>query len=297
MMGTTMDKSSCEWVRGRLPLWMGPGALNDPDDDGGDLSVEDGQAIERHLGSCPGCRAHQSGLSRAQQALAATAGSLSVAHDAPSLWPALERRIAVQHGFGGAQATRPQSTSDGSAPAWTLAILDDERPIRSAWMQDTLREMAETAGLAVLSDRMSGGRRGRAGRSPVGASGSWRVVVTSLAASIVALLIIVPTAWRKQSVAEATIRGNAAPLAMVGPADQAESQATDGNDFNREEDRGILDRQLARADLIPSPADPSPSPTADVAAGGKAPASSRLDYDLDPMTPMPPDGRDAKPVY
>ena len=109
MMGTTMDNSSCEWVRGRLPLCMGAGdGPDDPGDDGGDLGVEDRRTIERHLAACPGCREHRSELAGALGALAVAAGALPVVPDAPSLWPALERRIAAH------QASRRFERAPGS---------------------------------------------------------------------------------------------------------------------------------------------------------------------------------------
>jgi hypothetical protein len=292
-MGTTMDNSSCEWVRGRLPLWMGPGGgLNEPGDDGGDLSVEDRRAMERHLGSCPACRERRSGLSRALEVLAATADSLPAVPDGPSLWPALERRIATQHSRDGSPRPRARESVAGTVPTWALAALDDDRPLRSAWVQDTLKEVAETAGLGALSDRVSGTRRGWSGRSPRTAGGSWRVVGTSLAASILALLVIMPASWRQQVAADAIIRRNAEPVeGLVVPMAQADSSAADIDEFDVDEDRDIAAGQLARAELVKPPADPPAS------ADAKSASSSRFDYDLEHGTPMPPDGRDAKSVY
>jgi hypothetical protein len=294
-MGTTMDNSSCEWVRGRLPLCMGPSAdLTDPDAGGGDLSVEDGQAIERHLGSCPGCRALQTGLSLVLEALTAAAGSLPVVPDAPSLWPALERRIAAQHGGGDSQTPRARSADAGAAPTWAWAALDDERPLRSAWMQDTLREVAQAVGLGALSDRTSGTGRGRAGRSPRESGGSWRVVGVGLAASIVAVLVMVPLAWRQQSDARATIRANAVPVErFVVPMVQVEDKTPAVDHLDLEKDRDST--ALARLEPTKPPADPPSS--ADATAEGKSAPSTRFDHDLELGTPMPPDGRDSKPIY
>ncbi len=98
MMGMMMHKPSCEWVRGRLPLWMGLGdGASDPGSDGDDLSAPDRRSIEAHLGACPACREHRSRLARALEALDLAAVSPPVGADAPSLWPALERRIADHH--------------------------------------------------------------------------------------------------------------------------------------------------------------------------------------------------------
>src|SRR5262245_66313338 len=128
MRGTTMDKPGCEWVRGRLPLWIGDGG--DSDDDGGDLSAEDRRAIEGHLRGCAGCRAHQAGLAGALEALAVTAGTAPAVPDAPSLWSSLERRIAAHHPGDDPRPSRAWDPVAAGGPVWTA--LDDERPLRSA---------------------------------------------------------------------------------------------------------------------------------------------------------------------
>jgi hypothetical protein len=295
MKGSTMDNSSCEWIRGRLPLSMGVGdELQDPGDDGGDLGLEDRRTIDRHLAECPGCREHRSELAGALGALAAAAGALPVMPDAPSLWPALERRIAARRACGDSTDARKREPAVGAGPIWT--ILDDERALQSAWRHDTLREVAEAAGWGTRPDRSAGVGRDRSGWSSLVAVGSWRVVGVSLAASILTLLVVLPVAWRLQGGAEARMLANAAPVApMVGPPAPGEFEVADLDAPAPASERDLDDRQLARAEPIRPPADSTPS--ADAAAGGKLGAASRFGYDLEHGTPMPPDGRDAKPVY
>jgi hypothetical protein len=289
-----MDKPGCEWIRGRLPLWIGDG--DDSDDDGGDLSVQDRRTIEEHLRGCPRCREHQTGLARALEALTVTAGVSTMAPDEPSLWPSLERRIAAQHRDDDSGMHRVQGPVAGGSRVWPT--LDDERPLRSAWRRDTLREVVEAAGLGVLSDPSEGACCGRSGRSPrlrlVG--GDWRIVGASLAASILALAVVLPMAWRRQAAAEATILANAAPAASPGgsPAPD-ETMVPKLNGRALRAHRHIPSDQLAQAEPIRPPAEP-PS-AADAKAEPRIEPPVQFDYDLDHGTPMPPDGRDAKPVY
>jgi hypothetical protein len=294
MRGTTMGNPSCEWIRGRLPLCMGVGdGLHDPGDDGSDVGVEDRRAIERHLAGCAGCREHRSELAVALGALAANAGALPVVLDAPSLWPALERRIAARRARGDSVKARDREPVAGLGPIW--AILDDERPLRSAWLHDTLREVAEAVGLDARSEESSRAPRDRSGRSPRAPGVSWRVVGVSLAASILALLVVLPVAWRLRAVAEARMLANAEPVApLVGPPAPSGAELADRGAPAPEVRRDIDARQLAQVEQIKPPADPTPPANA---AGSKSGASSSFAYDLDHMTPMPPDGRDVKPVY
>jgi hypothetical protein len=270
---------------------MGDG--NDPDD-GGDLSVQDRRTIEGHLRECPRCREHQAGLGRALEALAVTAGVPPMAPDEPSLWPSLERRIAAHRRGDDSWTPRVQGPVAGGSQAWPA--LDDERPLRAAWMRDSLREVVEAAGLGMLSDRSEGPRRGHSGRSPRVVRRSWRIVGASLAASVLALVVVLPMVWRRQAAAEATILANAAPEAsLVGPPAPTESMVAEAEEPAPKEDRHIPADQLAQAEPIRPPAEPSTA--ADAKAGPKPEAPVRFGYDLDHGTPMPPDGRDAKPVY
>ncbi len=292
-MGTTMNHPACEWVRGRLPLWRGPlESAGDPDGDGGDLDAAEHRAIERHLAACTACRAHRSGLSRAFEALGAAAAAVPAAPEGPSLWPSLERRIAA-HVMAGASRPREEDVADRLE---ACAALDAERPLRTAWMQDTLKE--------GFADSILGGLDGS--RPSVSMP---RVLGASLAASILLLAVVVPAQWRRQSAAEADIRSNARPVAGLlrlpsarpapAPEPPAHLAATARRNPRRGHRRDLPAGQLAQADLSRAPAVPvtatTPAPTA---ATEPAPgAASRIGYDLEPVTPMPSDGRDSQAVY
>jgi hypothetical protein len=226
-------------------------------------------------------------------ALAAVAGALPVAMDAPSLWPALERRIAAGHARGDSAGARKREPALGAGPSWS--DLDDERPLQSAWLQDTLREVADAVGFGARPERSARPGRDRSRWSARGSSGSWRVAGVSLAASVLILLTVVPVSWRLRALAEAKMLAHAVPVApWVGPPAPTGFEVADGNTLAPAQDRDIDDHQLARAEPIKPPAEPSTA--ADGGAGGK-PGASRFGYDLEHVTPMPPEGRDSKPVY
>jgi len=295
MMGKMMDKSPCRWVRDRLPLWTGPDeGASGPGGDGDDLGAADRRAIEIHLATCPACREYRAGLGRAMEALDLAAVAPPAMANGSSLWPALERRIAAQRSRRAAPASGAAGLVAERARPWTL--LDEDRPLRSAWVQDTLRELAAAAGLGASGDHPGPGGRGRSGASSAVAGATWRVAGASLAASILALLVVVPLAWRLHAAAEARIRDNAVPVAMpAAPPDPAEDEPTDLVANRSPRLRDIPDGTLAQAEPVKPPADP-PSAT-EAAAGAKAGAPARYNFDLDVSTPMPLDGRDPKPVY
>jgi hypothetical protein len=267
MVGTTMVNPSCEWTRGRLPLSLGPGAEPDPPgDEAVDLGDEERRAIERHLAACPGCRRHRSELAGAIDALAVAAGSLPVATDAPSLWPALERRIAAR-ALGGDPA--------GVRRAEPAVGLDDDRPLRSAWIRDTLREAAE--GAWPWPPRL----------------GSWRAVGVSVAASVLMVMVVVPVSWRLQAGAEERMLAIAEPVpAPAGPPNWLAPSSADADATAPDlgEDRDLPTRVVAQAVTTPVAGGPA-------AVASKPEASSPLGYDLEPVTPMPLEGRDARQIY
>jgi hypothetical protein len=278
MMGTTMVNPSCEWIRGRLPLSLGDGEAPDPPgDEAVDLGLEDRRAIERHLADCPGCRRHRSELAGAIGALAVAAGAVPVAPDAPSLWPSLERRITAR-ALGGDPV--------GVRRAEPVDRLDDDRPLRSAWNRDTLRELAETAGLGAWP----GPPR----------LGSWRVVGVSLAASALMIMVVVPVSWQLRAGAEERMLVNAEPApAPVGPPAWLASSPADADAPAPDpgERRRLPARERLQAAAIQPPAGPTPVAVAPAAAASKPQESSLLGFDLEPGTPMPPDGRDARQIY
>lgn len=294
-VSTTMDNPGCEWVRGRLPLWTGFGdGADDSSEDGGDLGIEDRRSIGRHLKGCPECRAHQSRLACSMEALAVAAGSLPIAPDVPSLWRSLEQRIAAHHSHDGSENRPGREATVVGEP--DLSLLDAERPLQSAWMQDTLREVLDVAGLGALGDRFGDPGRGHSARSPRLASGRFRIVGASLAASILALLVVLPASWRQRAGAEARIRENAAPVdAVVGLPAAPPPEATLLAESDPDDEPGIAEGQLAQAEPDHSRAEPTPA--ADSPAVTKPVAPTRFGYDLEHGTPMPPEGRDVKPVY
>jgi len=297
-MGTTMSNPACEWVRARLPLWVG--VNEDPTERNGerdDLSSEDGQSIAEHVGACPCCRQHQTDLERAYRALASAAGSLLVAPDAPSLWPSLESRIAAHD----ARTLRPWLPArHGAADRGlrTLSDLDGERPIRSAWMRDSLGEILEGAGLARRGTPVREGMGESPDRGPKTAAASgWRpgwITGAGVAAAILALVIALPTVRRQLADAQAVIRDNAQPLADQAQPPVAAEAGTPAS-LDLADDQDPPTRELAQAEPIPVPQ--APAPGHDSSPSSRTATPSRLNFDLEHGTPMPPDARDAKPVY
>ncbi len=211
--------------------------------------------------------------------------------EVPSLWPALEQRIAARRSPDRSRTSRARESVAERARGW--AALDDDRPLRLAWTQDTLREVIEAAGWSARPDRS--GRGGR-GPSPRAGAGRGRIAGASLAASILAILVVLPVTWRVRAAADAKIHENAAPVAMsVGPAGPTEAKLPDPIEPASASSRDIPAGHLAQAEPIKPPADPPPSN--DAASGSKSGTTARYGYDLEHGTPMPLDGRDAKPVY
>jgi len=298
-MGTTMGNPACDWVRARLPLWVG--VNDDPTEqngEGDDLSPEDRRSIEGHLGACPGCRQHQVDLELAYSALAGAAGSLLVAPDAPSLWPVLERRMEAHDA-----RTRPPSlrarhcvTDRGRRD---LTDLDGERPLRSAWMRDSLGEILEGAGLSRRGTRPGNGLdespdRGPQAPAPSGWRPAW-ITGAGLAAAILALVIALPAVRRQHSDAQSIIHANAEPLTHpVVP--EVPVKAEDPAPADVADDRASIPaRELAQAEPIPVPQ--APATAHEGSPASKTATPSRLNFDLEHGTPMPPDARGAKPVY
>jgi hypothetical protein len=93
-----MSNRECKWVRTRLPLWVGDGALNrdNGSNNGGDLGLDDCRQVEQHLTVCNCCCGYRLALERAFGALTAASTLTPVNPYAPSLWPILKDRIADQ---------------------------------------------------------------------------------------------------------------------------------------------------------------------------------------------------------
>jgi hypothetical protein len=269
--------------------------------EGGDLSTGDRRSIDRHLEDCAGCRQSRLALEQALGALATAATSLPAPPDAPSLWPALEHRIKIEEARPGSRWFRSvRGILKPGVRSW--AALDGERPLRSAWMRDSLREAMEVAGLgrglALGTPRRHDGPRA----APVGPSdpvpGSRRrpVLAWRFGAATAALVLLMgyPAVHRFQADAQSTIRANAAPLAgRVVPPVQPESDPPAAPDPG--DDHANPVNQLADVESVPAP--DAPASGIDGTAASKAVAPHRFGYDLEHGIPMPPDARDSKPVY
>jgi hypothetical protein len=300
-MGTTMGNPECEWVRLRLPLWVDVSEdRTERNGEGGDLSPEDGRSIERHLGSCAGCNRHRVGLEKALGVLELAAGSLVVPPGAPSLWPALERRMTCHPA-----RTRPRwlRTVHGIGERGLRGWFDfqGEQPLRLAWLRDSVGEALEGASLGEPTGRGRVARRHGARRT------IW-IIGTGMAAAVLVLSIGLTEARRQQGSAQSIIRVNAqslpdsvpspTPIVMETPAPGKSADAASN-----------ASSELAQGDPVPVPETPSaeptpapkaaPAPATVTATPAPAPSASpsRWNYDLEHGTPMPPHARDVKPVY
>jgi hypothetical protein len=280
-MGKTMSNSACEWVRECLPLWVGDSADQaERNGEEGDLSTSDRQAIERHLEDCAPCRRYRTTLDEAMGALAIAAAQMPVEPQAPSLWPALERRIANHDARMSSRWLRAAGRfADPMTRAW--GAIHGERALHQAWTRDSLREAL----------------RGRRWRGSESKRMPGLVLGISLAASLLVMIIEVPALRRQLADAQARIVANAAPLADpdVSPlASEEESSATsDPDEFHDEGANPLVQTEPARTSETPvagldGTSAPKPSP---------ASPPRRFGYDLEHGTPMPPDAREPKPVY
>jgi len=117
-----MSTPSCDWVRLRLPLEIGPieDDFRDTDpilngfgisvriadrSEGVDLEAEVRLKITRHLDECANCRRHQAELLDAMSALSAVSAIVPLEAESPSLWPALELRIRERERLSGRATT------------------------------------------------------------------------------------------------------------------------------------------------------------------------------------------------
>jgi Putative zinc-finger len=282
-MSKTMSNPRCDWVRICLPLWVGDSAdRTDRNGEEGDLSAADRQAIERHLEDCAPCRRYRTTLDQALGALAIAASHMPVEPQAPSLWPALERRIANHDARMSSRWLRAAGRfTDPWSRAW--GVLHGERALRQAWTRDSLREAIH----------------GRQRQGPESKRMPGLVLGITLAASLLVMMIEVP-ALRRQSVdAQSRIIANAAPLEDSGvsplPPDEEPLETSDPDEVSDAGANPLVQTEPARTSETPvagldGPSAPKPSPTA------TAP-SRRFGYDLEHGTPMPPDAREPKPVY
>jgi hypothetical protein len=278
-MGKSMGNRECGWVRARLPLWVEIGlglGQTEGSGEGGDLTAKDSHKVERHLADCASCRRHRATLEQALGALEVAAAYLPVLPEAPSLWPTLEHRIAAC------------DTNAASRKPWGLRALvalsvrpwgdwDGERPLRQAWTRDTIQQAL--AGQSLQKAELK--------RRP------GLVLRFGVAAAVLIALIGIPVLRRQWEGAQSTIIANSVPLAdpIVQPtaADEPpwETPDRDTNDVSAS--------QLVEAEPLRTPE--TPASGLDAAAIPKSSQHTRFGFDLDHGTPMPPDTREAKPVY
>jgi len=277
IMGTTKDDVGCDWVRARLPLWVGDHDIRaDGSGEGGDLSLLEHRRIERHLDHCATCPGHRSDLERALATLAVTAADLPVEPQVPSLWPALKDRIEDFHQPVPSPAIR---LACAFTDLWARGLTDftTNKAVRRAWARDSLE---------ALFTRRENGRVGSK-------RGMGLVLGLGLIASLLITVVAVPGLWREWANAQSTIAANALPLADRGdsPTERAlESEP----DLGRSDDSKTQD-EVAQADVA-RPVEPAGGGVAS-STEPKAAAPARYGYDLEHGIPMPPDTRESKPVY
>jgi hypothetical protein len=296
MANRGMDKTMscnpvCDWVRVRLPLWVGDRAEQaERNGDEGDLNASDRLAVERHLGECTSCQRYRTTLDQALGALATAATQIPVDPQAPSLWPALEHRIANHDVRRSSRWLRAADRlTDPCFRAW--GVLHGERVLRRAWTRDSLDEAIRGRNRrAFASKRMPG-----------------FIFGISAAASLLVAIVGIPSLYRQWVQAQSTIVANAAPSAEpeISPL-PSENQTRENAkpdeagdvvaSANANTNPNALAQQTESARNVETPvagldgaaAAPKPGPTT---------PPRRLGYDLEHGTPMPPDAREPKPVY
>ena len=143
----------CDWVRARLPLWVGDGGGNQIEGlhEEGDLAETDRREIELHIGACTSCRLYRGSLERALAALLAAAADVSLEPAASSLWPALQHRIA-SHDIYVVSPWRRAARCIADQWARARTMLDREQPLRLRWIHDTVHEAFFTRKAPCISN-------------------------------------------------------------------------------------------------------------------------------------------------
>ena len=256
-MSKSMRNLTCEWICNRLPLFVGyVGDDNSKasNGEGGDLTAEERRQIERHVRGCTSCRRYRTGLEEALAALTLVAAQTPVDPEVPSIWPLLESRIA--HHDASTLSRWPDSAR-AVTRRWLRfkAILDGGRPLRLAWMRDSLLE-------AVV------GRK----EQQLGSRRMPRLVLGSaLAAAILVILIGGPFLRRQWIEAQSTIVANAEPLADPVVPPEPIDDAPPGI-ANLDDDRFVPAEVVAEAEPVRTktprrdptgPRRPSQRPTSD----------------------------------
>jgi hypothetical protein len=328
-MVMTTRTPSCDWVRMRLPLAIGPihaavdakADLADRRGEKAPLDPRDRDRIARHLDDCTACRQHRAGLLDAMSALAAASSAFPIEPDAPSLWPSLERRIREHEQGLAAASSYPRNwtwTRIKKSPAQlrnrlerlreaVFETLDDYHNILPEW-DFRLRPGVVLGGL--LTALIGGVVILQADREFT----RNRLEMTRQSGPIVST----PPRTPPPSVDRLQDRDRDRDLAEnngdrwlwhSSSGTFITSTIDQNSDDQPESSRTDLPGALAQAEI---PAKPGPSSAtggthsgtgpgagAGLTTGSGAPSSSsaRYDFDLERGTPMSPDSRDAKLAY
>jgi hypothetical protein len=273
-MGKTQRNAGCQWVRARLPLWVRDrDERADANGEGGELSALEYRKLKRHLDDCPTCCRYRSDLERALKTLSAAAAELPIEPQAPSLWPALSRRIEDSQ-----NALPSRSRIRTFAEPWARSLSDivTNGPMRRAWALDRVQ--------AVF---LSGKRHWVASNSATAS-----ILRFGLVASLLIVVGIISGTWRDWANAHDTINANALPLADQGDLlpKPALEPPQDSSLDERETSAELAQAEASR------PAEP-PGGGSNLVSEPRPAAPTRLGYDLEHGIPMPPDVRESKPVY
>jgi hypothetical protein len=209
--------------------------------------------------------------------LTVAAGYLPIQPDAPSLWPSIESRIVNRHAPA---LTRWPKLFDPLISQSIRRWVDRDRicSLQHAWTHDTLREMLSKRTQTIILAKKSSGLLWKAG----------------LAAIILFALTGIGISHERWRNAQFIVTANSAPSHDSSPVPALPDQEPplEVETYGRND---IPPNQLADAEPTHSP-EISPSAAEAVAAPKQSPRI-RFGFDLEHGTPMPPDTREARPVY
>ena len=278
-MGKSMGNRECDWIRSRIPLWI---ASDDGTGrpaahcEGGDLSARELYHVERHLANCATCREYRVSMNQALGALATAATLVPAMSEGPSLWPVLERRIAGR--LTGTDSLWPGAVRNlDDRSDWPWNDLDDVRPLRQAWAQDS-------DGQGMIGQNGPAKKHGRMASL---------ILRLSVAAAVIGGLVEISIVSRQWKNARATIQANSVPLA--DPLTLPAATVSPPVEISERDSGDVPANQVAEAEP-PRPVEVLP-PALDAVAAPKSPPNTRYGFDLEHGTPMPPQSREAKPVY
>ena len=274
-----MIHRECEWVRARLPLWVGDssGEQSDGRYEGCDLAANERCKIERHMDLCASCRLYQCSLTEALAALWAAADQMPLEKSPPSLWPAIARRIASED----APKVSRWRQAAGCVADWCIQaqmILDREPSFRIGWKGD-----ASSAASTIPKGR---GARFEAKRGFALRDG----LMTLLAAATWIGVLVIGREWAD---AQATTVANAAPW----PNKMFQHQFVTNPLMSLNWTWMWKTRQVNSLRTLWRCAPEASGFGLDGTSPAKSSSQIRPGSDFDHGTPMAPDARDSKPVY